>query len=513
MNNFHHSNNIYDLIEILLEEHFGKAVSTLGNILISNGPTTILELCKLSSWEYTEVRNALIIMMQNKLLFYEEKLRKEQIETVYEVDVDTILNYLRFPKILYFINNYSDQNAMMIFEEFMQYGILSAGQVIEQVKEKIHQLGNASISSINNLKLGFIKLIENGFIIQCTQRKTRDIRDELSKRRKAEKKNSVGVSKKKRKLNSLDDDNELGPKDSADITGNTGKVDKNPNKESRVSNVIIEDENPLIYNKEKGKYFYFCLNFDKIITELKCELVVDLVSQRMDGQAGNIASIMLRKNPGNSFKEGKSFPMTVNDIIKLMGFTTKDKKIMNEKQESIRVMLDAMSRAENDFVLPWGTTDSGSSYALNLESIAVTLKNKTLEKIIEQEFSSDHIRIYRLLSKCGPLDSKNIMEICLMPHKECSACLNQLIEMGFVETQVLNYKGSNVIFYNTNTKNNIEMMIAKIYKIIKNLKYFLKSAIEKIKNTESITKQEAYINKVYSTISELDDTIILLKHF
>ena len=107
MSNFHYSNNIYDLIEILLEEQFGKQVSTMGITLINNGPSTIMELCKLSSWEYLEVRNVLIILMQNKLIFFQEVVRKEQIETVYELDVDSVLNYLRFPKILYFINHHN----------------------------------------------------------------------------------------------------------------------------------------------------------------------------------------------------------------------------------------------------------------------------------------------------------------------------------------------------------------------------------------------------------------------
>ena len=99
MNNYHYSNNIYDLVQLLLEEQFGKLVSNLGVTLINNGPSTIIELCKLMSLDYIEVRNALIILMQNKLIYFQEVSRKENLETVYELDVDSILNYLRFPKI------------------------------------------------------------------------------------------------------------------------------------------------------------------------------------------------------------------------------------------------------------------------------------------------------------------------------------------------------------------------------------------------------------------------------
>ncbi len=45
-------------------------------------------------------------------------------------------------------------------------------------------------------------------------------------------------------------------------------------------------------------------------------------------------------------------------------------------------------------------------YCMNVDSIVKTLKNKTIEKIIEQQFSALHTRIYRLLSRCGALDRK-----------------------------------------------------------------------------------------------------------
>ena len=148
-----------------------------------------------------------------------------------------------------------------------------------------------------------------------------------------------------------------------------------------------------------------------------------------------------------------------------MGFNTKDKKLYQEKLEGIKNMLEEMSREEHDFVQLWSISDAGQTFSLNLDSIGKSLKTKTLEKIIEQEFSADHIRIYRLLSKCGPLDAKNIMDVCLMIPKDCSSCLNQMIEHGFVETQPLSYKGSNIIFYNINTKSNLDLIVAKIYKV------------------------------------------------
>lgn len=61
--------------------------------------------------------------------------------------------------------------------------------------------------------------------------------------------------------------------------------------------------------------------------------------------------------------------------------------------------------------MEWGFNDNGQkTYCINIDSITEFIKTKTIEKIIEQQFSSNHVRIYRVLSKCGPLDLKNVIE-------------------------------------------------------------------------------------------------------
>jgi hypothetical protein len=57
------------------------------------------------------------------------------------------------------------------------------------------------------------------------------------------------------------------------------------------------------------------------------------------------------------------------------------------------------------------------------------------------------------------------MEICLFSQKECASYLNQMIEENLIETQTINIKGGNVIFYSINNLANIENMIGKLYKV------------------------------------------------
>lgn len=85
-----------------------------------------------------------------------------------------------------------------------------------------------------------------------------------------------------------------------------------------------------------------------------------------------------------------------------------------------------------------------------------------------------------------------------------------MIQECLLETQTINTKGSNVLYYSVNKDANVEYLIVKVYKIIRNLKIFLNKEIERIKNFESQLRQEEYINKVYGAISDLDDTILIL---
>ena len=85
-------------------------------------------------------------------------------------------------------------------------------------------------------------------------------------------------------------------------------------------------------------------------------------------------------------------------------------------------------------------------------------------------FSKEHVRIYRLLSLCGALDAKNIMDICIILPKTVNMILNQLYSEGFIQTQTVNVKGSNILFYSVNMNNNVCKLLDMTYKMIKNMK-------------------------------------------
>jgi len=172
----HLNNSIYELIEIILKEQFSEDVSNIAKELLYQGPSSIVDLMKRLSLDFLSIRNALIILLQNKLIKFEELIRKDSKDIVYEIEIPNILNILRFPKILYHISQLFGENSVLIFEEFMQFGILSAGQCIEQIIFKLQNVKKINNSYINNIKSVFLKLVEENYLTQVINLKSQELK-------------------------------------------------------------------------------------------------------------------------------------------------------------------------------------------------------------------------------------------------------------------------------------------------------------------------------------------------
>lgn len=175
------NNSIYELIEVILKEQFSEDVFNIAKDLLNQGPSSVIDLMKRLSLDFLSVRNALIILLQNKLIKFEELIRKDAKEIIYEIEISNVLNILRFPKILYFINQLHGENSALIFEEFMQFGILSAGQCVEQIVFKLQSVKKINSSYVNNIKSVFLKLVEENYLTQSLKIKSQELKIKDSK--------------------------------------------------------------------------------------------------------------------------------------------------------------------------------------------------------------------------------------------------------------------------------------------------------------------------------------------
>ena len=530
------SEEIYDLVELILNEQFSKEVSDIGKDLLYNGVSSIPEIQSRLRLSFDSVKNVLIILMQNKLCSSTELIKKDTKVIGYEIIIENVLNILLFPKILYIGKNKFGEYGTMIFEEFMQFGILSSIQVFEQVKNKIEKTRKFNNAMMNKIKVTFINLIESNYIVQAQKvtnalkertreivnrnltkpkrnKKSKDNEDKKSKSKKKNKKkeeseeeddggfqllSSKKENKKKARQSKKKKETEVIEHLSAsedDDLQNDFSSDNEEEKKNPLDDKIVNDNDALLFNKESSTFFYFFFNYEQIIADMKSQIVIEFINQKISPQAGAIASLFLEKNQIASFKNGKTMGLSYTSI--------------SSKYKSINInSIDEIVADPNDFFIKI----SNDTYSLNLEKVNHYIKERTIEKLIYQMFSKEHVRIYRLLSLCGALDAKNIMDICIILPKTVNMILNQLYSEGFIQTQTVNVKGSNILFYSVNMNNNVCKLLDMTYKMIKNMKKYLIEELETLKNRVSPLMQEQYVTKVYSAIDQLCETAIVLKN-
>ena len=511
MNSIYISNTeeVYDLVIIILNEQFSKEISDLGKDLCYNGISTIPEIMMRMKLSFENVRNLLIILLQNKLVSTKEIIKNENNVIAYEIVIDNVLNILLFPKILSYINKKFGEYSELIFEQFMQFGILSSFQIREQVKLLLSKTKPVNKIILDKITNSLIILIENNYIIQAKKlayenkanrinfenkiKRSKKTKNDKEKE-KFEKDKQTKSNKKEKKKKELKFEKEKEKKINKIIDDEKEEIETTNNK---INNKNEENEinNPLLIDKETNQFFYFFINYEQIISEFKSEIIIDFINQKLSTQAGLIANILLEKNQIASFKEGKTFSCNYETIT--------------QKFRSINIsQIDEIIKEQNEFFLKV----SSDSLILNLDIISQFIKESTIEKVILQQFSESHLRIYRLLNLCGALDSKNIMDICLIPPKQINMILNQLFSCGYIQNEIVNVKGSNIMFYSININQNIEKIIDMTYKMIKNLKVSLNEELESYKGRVTNDKKEQYITKIYSAINQLYDTILVLKY-
>ena len=227
----------------------------------------------------------------------------------YEIIIENVLNILLFPKILYIGKNKFGEYGTMIFEEFMQFGILSSIQVFEQVKNKIEKTRKFNNAMMNKIKVTFINLIESNYIVQAQKvtnalkERTREIvnrnltkpkrnnksKDNEDKKSKSKKKNkkkeeseeeddggfqllsSKKENKKKARQSKKKKETEVIEHLSAsedDDLQNDCSSDNEEEKKNPLDDKIVNDTDALFVNNASTTFFHCFFDYDQILADM-----------------------------------------------------------------------------------------------------------------------------------------------------------------------------------------------------------------------------------------------------
>ena len=509
-NYFSSTEEVYSLVKILLKEIYSKEISDLGMDLLYNKNSTLIEIQSRLKLSFENVRNYLIIMLQNNLI-QKKTITKDEIKlTSYELKYEQILNILLFPRTLNFIEKKYGNYGKMIFEQFIQFGVLTLQQVIEQILNSSSNGNNYELIKTKIVEL-FVKLYEDNLIMYSertneeenyyTNNKNDNLlgnKEEIKKNKKIEKKssNKKGKSNNKKKKNEKENNKSINLNEQEDEDEEERILNIVAKNENENENGINMNKNDLFYENNTKNNMHFYINFEQIIVEFQSEIIIDYINKTISHQAALIASFLFKNHKISSFSLGMTQSIHIDKLEKMSKTLS-----YNQIEEIIKNNNEIFIKSNSDDIY------------LNLKKIKKEIKSKIIQNIIITKFSDEHFRVYNLLNLFGSLDGKNITSLCLIAQKKINYIINQLFQEGYIKTDLVKFNGNDMLFYSVDDYQTSENILSMDYKIINNYKSYYINQLNNINNFTDNKKQNEDLVKLTYIIDQICENIIIMKFF
>lgn len=505
---FPNTEEIYELYKIILKELYSKEISDVAIDLLMNGKSTLFEIQSRLKLSFENIKNYLIIMLQNNLIQKKQIIRNETNYISYEIKSEQILNILFFPRSLNFIEKKYGENARLIFEQFIEFGVLTLKQIIEQIQNIQKNGNNLDIIKSNVLDI-FMKLYSDNLITYAERPSEEEsnfgnnnlIDSKKRKREKSEKEkpnNNIKLSEKKKsgkKKKGKKEESE----DNTDLNKNKNikLIEDDEDNDSIKESKQNANKNEEFYENNTKNNMHFYINFSQINLEFQTEIILDFINNNLSHQAALLAGILLKNYKTSSFTMGITSPKNIDDLVK------ENKSLnLNQIEDIIKNYNEYFDKSNTDNIY------------LNLNKIKKFIKSKVIQNIITTKFSNEHFRIYNLLNLVGSLDQKNIIDLCLIGPKKMNYIINQLFQEGFIKTDTVNFNGNNMLFYSVDDFQTTEKILEMDFKIINNYNYYYYDQMKNIKNKfiDNKKKNEELVKLTY-IIDQICENLLIMKFF
>ena len=471
---FSNTEEIYNLVQILLKDIYSKEISDLAIDLLKNGASSLIEIQKRLKLSFENIKNDLIIMLQNNLINKKDIKRNDTKFISYELKLEQILNILFFPRSLNFIEKKYGENARLIFEQFIEFGVLTLKQIIEQI-QNIKKNGN-NLEQIKSSVLDIFIKLYNDNLVCCTE--------------------TPSNQENYYKIKESDDNEELGKNKSLKLIEDDDEEEENYIKEKNEKENNMEKNEEFYENNTKNN-MHFYINFEQINLEFQTEIILDFINNNFSHQAALLAGFLLKNYKISSFALGMTQPKNIDDLVKEYKSLN-----LNQIEEIIKTYDEYFIKSSSDNVY------------LNLDKIKKLIKSKVIQNLIIAKYSKEHFRIYNLLNLVGSLDGKNIMDLCLIVPKKVNYIINQLYQDGFIRTDTVNFNGNNMLFYSVDDYQTTEKILEMDFKIINNYNFYYFEQMKNIKNkfSDNKKKNEELIKLTY-IVDQICENILIMKYF
>lgn len=232
-----------DLICIIVEELYGSDPAKLAQVLYLKNKCPFKSLLEFSKLNEQAVRNALIVLIQQLLVSYEEKPK-----IIYFLNVSEVVSRIRYPRYIRLLNIKYGENCCV--EDILENGCCSLSQLTDNANE-----GCRNPETVSNI---IRDMISNDYLVPVDQKT--EYSDSIDT---AVHKKSTGRPRKKLKLTT-------------------------PNEP------LLSMALPRVKTDDTNNEVFYRLNFNKLNRELMVEMIGNLISSKTTVNCAIIGETMYK---------------------------------------------------------------------------------------------------------------------------------------------------------------------------------------------------------------------------
>ena len=512
-NYFSKTEEEYQLTKIILKEMYSKEISDVGMDLLYNGSSTLFEIQTRLKLNFENVRNYLIIMLQNNLIKKKTITNKIGTKlTYYELKFEQIINILFFPRTLNFIEKKYGPYGKIIFQSFIEMGVLTLEQIVEEIQSNKNNLNgnNSEVTRAKTLEI-LNKLYEDNLIAYSERAvddeiyyspslKSNNLFDKKEEITKITKKSGKKIQEKKGKIKKKNDEKEKIKNKNINI------IEDEEEEEERIMNLVDKNLNKKglkkyeeFYENNTKNNMHFYINFEQIKVEFLSVIVIDFISNTISLPAAIIAGELLKNHKISAFSLGMTDPVQIEYLAK-----TYKSISFNQIEELIKNHNEIFIKSSSDEIF------------LNLNKLKKQIKSKIIQNIIISRFSEEHFRVYNMLNLIGSLDTKTIGDLCLIVPKTINLIVNQLLQERLIQDEYIYYNAykNKTNYYSVNEYLTTENILNMDYKIILNYISYYINQYNNIKNKyKENNKQKEDLTRLTFIVDQLCENILIMKFF
>lgn len=399
---------------LILKEHFGVVVQSVGECLLKVSSRSLGEITRATNLPLQKVKKSLLVLLHHNLV--EFKAHPKGLVR-YSIDADRVLYMLRYPRYTYCAKTLYGDAAELIVEELLQNGRMCMSAVLQKVLER-----SQGSCKPEDVKQKFVDLVKTGFLRRVPYPDPK-AKDEKVPTLILEE--QVMYKIPEIKLYLLNQSVNGACEVPAAKKIKTEEPDGEP-PAKKIKTEKLDSES----RKQPDEKEYWCVSIERFHQHLRDQLVVHAVSRRLGLKAGEVVRTMLRLSETRSHpKDALSVPVSRSEIHNAL------KREINISPQELDSYLKVIG--EDALGLVRRTDERGGMFSVNLERAMRLLAEAVLISIVQDRFGVKSCRIFRLLLDKKFIEQKQIEELAMVPARDAKELTYKMFTEKFVMAQEL----------------------------------------------------------------------------